>query len=133
MCKIDEKGKLKWVASEQIIYYWLYWLNKRTVQINNRCLKKITYVTLHINSIDDFERFVLNSLLLPLTNLAKGAITLCKSLCRTINILLQVSVCTYALLYPCPNRTNHINIYYSYMLAKSYKQPLCFYQFSSKP
>ena len=39
--------------------------------------KKVTYVTLHINLTDHFERFVLNSLLLSLTNIAKEAITLC--------------------------------------------------------
>ena len=58
-------------------------------------------------TVGDFERFVLNSLLLMLTNFAKEAITLCKSLCRTINILLQVYVCTYAILYSCPTRTKH--------------------------
>ena len=94
--------------------------------------KKVTCVTcatLHINLIGDFERFFLNSLLLPLMNFAKDAIILCKSLCRTIYILLQVQVCTYALLYSCPTRTNHIKKYYLYILAKSSNRHYVFIRF----
>ena len=47
MCKIDKNGKLKCVASEQIIYDLPYRLNIRTVQISNQCkkgnIRNITY------------------------------------------------------------------------------------------